>query len=115
MDISAMRPIHQGHPDRVNHHTLYPIAKGVWDYFSHDVVRAVDVRVEVASAAGAKHSAFDALAGIHSVFAARLQIEEAALGRIALLGEGDPDADQFRLVAQHLDETGMRDEDEVLV
>jgi hypothetical protein len=41
MDISAIWPIHQGNPDRVNDHTPYPVAKGVWDYFAQDIVRAI--------------------------------------------------------------------------
>ena len=43
-----MRPIRRGHPDGVNYYARYPVAKGVRDYFSHDVVRAIDVRVEAA-------------------------------------------------------------------
>ena len=39
-----MRPIRQGHPDRVNHDTLYPVGKGVRDSLSHAVERAVDER-----------------------------------------------------------------------
>jgi len=34
MDSAAMWPIRQGHPDRVNSHSRYPVAKGVRDYFA---------------------------------------------------------------------------------
>ena len=48
MDIAAIRPIRQGNPDGVNYYTLYPVAKGVRDYFANDVVRAIHIRVEAA-------------------------------------------------------------------
>jgi hypothetical protein len=46
MDSAAMLSIRQGDPDRVNYHTRYPIAEGVWDYFSQDIVRAIDIRIQ---------------------------------------------------------------------
>ncbi len=51
-----MRPIRQGNPDGVNYHTPYPIAKGVWDYFSQNVVGAIDVRVQAAPIVLARNS-----------------------------------------------------------
>src|SRR5258708_34728243 len=104
MDISAVRPIHQGNPDGVNCYTRYPVAGGVWAYFAQDVVRAVDVRVQPAPVARAEQSALDALAGIDRVLADRLQVQEAALGGVAFFAHEDLDAHQFRLVAQQLDE-----------
>ncbi len=49
------------------------------------------------------------------MLANRLQIEKAACGGVALLAHEDADADQFGLVAQHLDEPSMRDENKALV
>ena len=50
-----MGPIRQGDPGGVNYHTPYPVAEGVRDYFSQDVERAIDVRVEAdAQSAGAE-------------------------------------------------------------
>ena len=49
-----MRPIRQGNPDGVNYYTRYPIAKGVWDYFAQDIVRAIHVGVQAAPVVSAK-------------------------------------------------------------
>ena len=81
-----MRPIHQGNPDGVNHHTPYPIAKGIWDYCAPNVVRAFDVRVQAAPAAGSEQPALDALARVGVMLADRFQIEKAALGGVAFFG-----------------------------
>ena len=62
-----MRPIRQGNPDRVNYNTPYPIAEGVWDYFSHDVEGSVDVRIQAAPSARAKQPAFDPVASVDLV------------------------------------------------
>jgi hypothetical protein len=82
MDISAMRPIRQGHPDRVNYNTPSPIAEGVWDSFAQNVEGSVAVRVQAASSARAKQPAFDPLASGDLVLADGFQIEEAAFGGI---------------------------------
>src|SRR5215510_1766371 len=92
MDMAAMRPIRQGNPDRVNYDTRYPVAQGVWDYFSHDVERTVDVRIQAAPIAGTEQPTFDAFASIDVTFAHRLHVEEAALGGVALLAHHDVDA-----------------------
>ncbi len=34
------------YPDWVNYNTLYPIAKGIWDCFSHDVQRTIDISID---------------------------------------------------------------------
>src|SRR5215472_9932402 len=109
-----MWSIHQGHPDGVNYNTRYPVANSVRDYFAQNIVRAIDVRVEALPGAGAKQPAFDAFAGIDLMVANRFQIKKTALGGVALLGHHDLHPDQFRLVAQHLDEASVRDEDETL-
>ena len=59
MDIAAMRPICQGNPDGVNYHTRYPVAKGVWDYFAQNVVRAIHIRVDPPSIRRAIKSTLD--------------------------------------------------------
>src|SRR5262249_9128857 len=115
MDMTAMRPIRQGDPDRVNYHTPYPVAEGVRDYFSQNIVRAVDVGVEATPIGGLEQSAFDAFANIDVMLSHRLQVEEAAQGSVVLLAHHDADADQLRLVTQHLDEPCVGHEDEVLI
>ena len=40
LDSAAMRPIGQGHPDRVNHHTPDPAAHGVRDDCAQESARA---------------------------------------------------------------------------
>jgi hypothetical protein len=62
MDTAAMWPIRQGDPDGVSHHTPYPIAEGVWDYFAQDVERAIAVRIQATPVGGLKQPAFDAFA-----------------------------------------------------
>lgn len=94
-----MWPIRQGDPDGVNCDTPYPVAEGVWDYFSHDIVGAIDVRVEATPGGGLKQPTFDAFANIDVMLAHRLQVEEAALGSVTLFAHDDLDADQLRLVA----------------
>ncbi len=32
-------------PPRLNYAAPYPIAEGIWDCFSEDVVRSVDIRI----------------------------------------------------------------------
>src|SRR5262249_30942993 len=98
MNISAMRSLRQGDPDGVNYHYPYPVAEGVRDYVSQNMVRTLDAGVEAAPAGGLKHPPFDALAGIDLPLAHRLEVEEAALGGVALLAHDDADADQLRLV-----------------
>jgi hypothetical protein len=115
MDIFAMGPIRQGNPDGVNDHTCCPVAKGVRDYFSHDIERAVDIRIQAAPRTRAEEPARDTLPCIDLVFAYRFQVEEAALGGVALLAHDDAHAHQLRLVVQQLNEPRMRHEDEVLV
>ena len=110
-----MWPIRQGNPDRVNYYTPYPVAEGVRDYFAQDIVRAIHIRVEAPPIAGAEQSALDAFASVDVTFAHRLEVEEAALGGVTLLAHHDLDADQLRLVAQHLDEARMGHEHEVLI
>ena len=110
-----MRPIRQGHPDRVNYHTPYPIAEGVWDYFAQNVVGAVDVRVQAAPSARAKQPAFDPVASVDLVLADGFQIEEAAFGGLALLAHNDANADEGGFVLKHLHEAGMWHKDKVLV
>ena len=34
------------HPPRLNYAALYPIAKGIWDCFSEDIVRPVDIGID---------------------------------------------------------------------
>jgi hypothetical protein len=45
MDSAAMRLMRQGDPDGVNYHTPYPVAKGIRDSCSQDIVRAIHIRV----------------------------------------------------------------------
>ena len=76
--MAAMRPIRQGPPGRVNHHTPSPVAAGVRDSFAQDVERAVDVRVEAAPIAGAEQAAFG---GVIRHQAVRLAIQVWAVLR----------------------------------
>ena len=110
-----MRPIRQGDPDGVNYYTPYPVGKGVRNYSAQDIVGAIDVRIQATPIAGAEQSALDPLAGVDVMFAHRLQIEEAAFARVALLAHHDLDADQLRLVLEHHDEARMGHKHEVLI
>src|SRR5262249_53332076 len=121
MDIAAMRPIRQCDPDRVDYDTRYPIAEGVWDYFAHDVVRTVDVRIQAPPIARAIEPALDPpptedrgrMGGI--VDRQWIPVEEACLTGVALLPHHDLDAHKLGLIGQHGDEARMRHEDKVLV
>ena len=62
-----------------------------------------------------KQPAFDAFASVDLLLADRLQVEEAALGSVALFAHDDVDAHQLRLVAEHLDEPRVRHKHEVLI
>src|SRR5262245_6274859 len=101
MDIAAMRPIHHGNPDRVNYHTPYPIAKGVWDYFSQDIVRAIHIRVEPPPIARAIEPTIDPPPTEDGGRLGRIvdrewiPVEEAGLTGVAFLGHKNADADQF--------------------
>src|SRR5262245_50862525 len=104
MDSAAMWPIRQGNPDGVNYNTRYPIAKGVWDYFSHDIVRAIDIRIEAPSITRAIEPPLEPpptedrgrMGG--SVERERIPVEEARLTGGAHLGNLHLDAHQFGLV-----------------
>src|SRR6516162_2345436 len=92
MGIAAMRPIRQGHPDRVNHHTPYPVAKGVRDSFAQDVVGAIHIRIDATPVGGLEQPALDTLdtlASIDLLLADGFQIAEAAQGSVALLAHND--------------------------
>ena len=99
----------------MDYHTPDPIAKGVWDCFSDDVVRAVHVGIDPPTVCGAKHPACDPRAHIAFAVSNRLGIQKAAFARVALVDRAYFDADQFRLVLEHLDEAGVRHLHEVLV
>ena len=57
----------------------------------------------------------NALTCVGLVFGNRLKVKKAALGGIAFFGKDDLHPRQLRLVGEHLDETIMRDGNEVLV
>src|SRR5262249_39416398 len=121
MDSAAMRPIRQGDPDGVNYHTPYPIAIGVWDYFAHDVVRAIHIGVEVPPIRRAIEPALDPPPTKDrgrmgwSVDRERVPVEEARLTGVALLRHQNTDAHQLCLVLEHLDKAGMWHKHEVLI
>jgi hypothetical protein len=102
-------------PSRPNCWGRYPSAiKGCWDYFSADVVGAVDIGVDDPLAAGvipapvtsATETRFFRTSGI--VGREEVSVEEARLTRIALLREEDADPNQFGLVRELFNEPCVR-------
>src|SRR5262249_23083409 len=114
MDMAAMRPIGQGHPDRVNDHTPDPVAHGVRDSFAQDGVRAGAVRVEASPSARAKQPAFDALASVDLVLADGSRARKLHL-EVELSAHQDATADEGRLVLEQLHEAGRWRHHTVLV
>jgi len=116
-----MRPIRQGNPDGVNYHTRCPVAKGARDYFAHDIVRAIHIRVDAPPVCRTIEPALDPSptedgCRIGSIVdRQRIPVEEAGLTGVALLGDLHLDAHQLGLVLEHRDEARMRHKDEVLI
>ena len=108
MYIIAMWPIRQGDPDWVNDDTPYPIAKGVWDSFSQNIVRAIDIHVETPPTE-------DRCRIGRIVDPEWIPVKDARFTGRALFAHHDRDADQRRLVLEHRAEARRRREDDVLV
>ncbi len=81
-----------GAPNRVNYYTRFPVAKGVRDCFSENVVGAIHIGIDELTVCGAEQPALDAPADILFVMPNRLIIEEAALTGMALVHQNDRDA-----------------------
>src|SRR5262249_4909748 len=82
---------------------------------AQEVVTAIACGIDGSSRAGAEQSAFHVLPQVVRLLVDGFEIEEAAFGGIVLLDQDHWDAHQLRLILEHLDEAGMRDENEVLV
>src|SRR5690242_8382002 len=83
--FSAGYSVRRGDPYGVDYHTLDPIAKGVWDCFSDDVVRTVYVYIDAPTVCRAKHPPRDPLAHIVFAMPNRLSLQKAAFARVALV------------------------------
>jgi hypothetical protein len=99
----------------VDYNTRSPLAKGVGDHFEDHIVRAIYIRVEAPTRSRLEQSALESFPHIPLLMGQRLMVEETALAGVRLLSHDDLDADKLGLVGQHLDESGMGQEDEGLV
>ena len=100
----------------MNYCTLYPIApKGVWDYFSNDIVRPIHVRINEPSIIGLEQPALDPPAQVLLMFLDRFEVEKAAFRGVTFFGNDYLNADQLRFVGQHVDELGVRNTHKILV
>ena len=99
----------------MDYYTPDPIAKGVWDCFSDDVVCTVHVGIDPPTVCSAKHSPRDPLAHVAFAMSNRLGIQKAARAGMALVDRANDDPDQFRFVLKHLNEAGVRHLHNVLV
>src|SRR5262245_14717948 len=98
-------PHSYGEPYRVNRRTHYPIAKGVRDSFSQDIVRAIHIRVDPSSARCLVEAMLQSPSAEYWRFLARpvidghrICIEEARLAGVAFFGYEDSDPHQLRFV-----------------
>ena len=103
-----------GKPDRPNCGGLYLWAiKGCREYFSANVVGAVHIGVDDTLAAGKVPATFASpaemrfLSPLRIVDWQRIAVQETGEAGVAFFGENDCDADQGRLVLEHLDEAGV--------
>ncbi len=115
---SALRrqsPVRQVEPDGVDYNTPSPIAKSIWDHFDDHIVRAIHIGIEPPTRRGLEQPTLDTLPHVCRLMSQWFTIEEATLARVGLLREDDLYPDQLRLVGHHVDEAGMREEDERLV
>ena len=110
-----MRPTCQAEPDGVNYDTRSPLAKGVRDHFHDHVVGAVHIGVEALTRSRHERSPRDALALVLFLVRQGLAVQEAALAGVGLLSHDHLKAHHLGLIGQHLDEAGMREEDECLI
>src|SRR2546425_776395 len=124
--LEPMTNVHRfsfhGKPDRPNCGGLYLWAiKGCREYFSRDVITAVDISMDEALAtcpipppvASATETRFLCLLGL--VGGKRIAVQETGLAGVAFFGHDDCDAHQRRFVLEHLDEARMGDLDKRLI
>ena len=111
-----------GKPDRPNCGGLYLSAiKGCREYFSSDVITAIDIGMDEALAtcpipppiASATETRFLRPLGV--VGGKRIAVQETGLACVAFFGNDDCDAHQRRFVLEHLDEARMGDLDKRLI
>src|SRR5229473_1766141 len=111
-----------GKPDRPNCGGLYLSAiKGCREYFSSDVITAIDIGMDEALAtcpipppiASATETRFLRPLGV--VGGKRIAVQETGLACVAFFGNDDGDAHQRRFVLEHLDEARMGDLDKRLI
>src|SRR5258707_7667053 len=100
----------------------YPLAKGVREYFAHDVIGAIHVGVEALAVRRPVETALEApttesrlLLALRIVDRQRVRVKEARLTSVALLGDLDLYTYELRLVGQHRDEAGMGHVHDVLI
>jgi len=98
-----------GKPYRVNCGTHYPFAKGVRDYFPHDVVRAVDISVDMSAIGSTKQAPLHTLAHIVLMLTDWFIVEKTTLRGVTFLSHNHMDTYQFGFVGQHVDKTCVRD------
>jgi hypothetical protein len=67
-----------------NYNGLYPLGESCGDFFSKNVVRTIDVRVDESSVVCAKQATFDSSSGIGLVLANRLLVQEGTLAGVCL-------------------------------
>ena len=100
----------------MNYCTLYPIApKGVWDYFSNDIVRPIHIRIDEPSIARLEQPALDPSAQVLLMFLDEFAVEKAAFRGVTFFGNDYLNADQLRFVGQHVDELGVGNAHKILV
>ena len=96
-------------------HLSDPVGKGVGNRLAQDVVRPIHIRVQTAPSARLEEAALETLPSVDLLLGHWLQIQEAALGGVALFAYDDVDAYQLCLVLEHRDEPRVRHKDEVLI
>src|SRR5438876_101206 len=124
--LEPMTNVHRfsfhGKPDRPNCGDLYLWAiKGCREYFSSDVITAVDIGMDEALATCpipspvASTTETRLLRPLGVVGGKRIAVQKTGLACVAFFGHDDSDAHQRRLVLEHLDETRMGDLDKRLI
>ena len=110
-----MLPVQQGNPAGLHYTAPTPWPEGIRRYVRYLVIGCVDVGIHPPPACGSKEAPMDALARVGGTLAYRLPVEEAAFAGVCLIVGDHGDADQLRLVGEHLDQAGEGDAHEGLV